>query len=224
MSAQPTGSTQPQKELFTCTTCTNKFPSHFAYNKHVAKCKTKANTCFLCDAKFNSIEEVRTHQKSEISHAGKVFLCESDNCVFASTTSKGLTYHIENTHMEPKAKLTCQVCDEVFNDRDSLSDHKKTPEHKKKTKKTPCPGNCGRMFTGNYEAKRHYTKSCCFNKDCNVKCNVCNCKTGAAKNFLSHLHEHHASVNKYLCTHCLLDMPSVQALNLHQKSCMLTKD
>ena len=226
MNVTPTPSTQPkEKQVFTCTTCTNKFPSHFAYNKHLAKCKNSANTCFVCDCKFDSPEEVREHQKSQITHKGKFFLCEKDDCLFSSMTKKGLTYHIEATHSGSKGpKYTCDACDEVFTDRDTLSDHKKSPEHKQKTKTTPCPGNCGRMFSGNFEAKRHYKNSCCFNKERSVKCTVCNIKTGAAKDFLSHLQKEHASANKYLCTRCLLDMPNVQVLNQHQKKCMVRKD
>ena len=222
----PASRPQPkEKQLFMCTTCTNKFPSHFAYNKHLAKCKTSANICFFCDAKFDSPAEVREHQKSAVTHWGKVFLCESDNCNFSSTTKKGLTYHIEATHTGVKgSKFMCEACDEVFTDRDTLSDHKKSPEHKKNAKSTPCPGNCGRMFSGNFEAKRHYKNSCCFNKERKVKCTVCNITTGPAKDFLSHLQKEHSSGNKYLCTRCLLDMPSVQALNEHQKNCMIRKD
>ena len=196
----PAAPRQP-KEIITCTTCIKKFPSHFAYNKHVAKCKTSAHVCFICAAKFDSPSSVLNHQKSQLSHvlhAGKVFIYDKEACMFSSTTKKGLEYHVERTHSG--AKFACEVCELEFDTCTSLSDHKKTPEHKQSQKTTPCPGKCGRFFHGNYEAKRHFNNSCCLNPAREVKCTVCNCKMGQAKDFLIHLHKEHASKDKYLCT------------------------
>ena len=202
-------------EKILCSRCEKDFSSHFAYNRHVAKCKSENKTCIVCNCVFNTRDELRDHQTKDISHIGKVFLCQEKDCYGAFTTKKGLDYHVR-THTA--RVFNCDACGQVFDSHEFFSAHKKTDEHKKNAKQTECQG-CECKFHGKYEAKRHFDSSCYFNPERNVKCTVCNVVTGKAKNFLEHLKEEHSCPNKYLCTRCLIHFPTNSGLNSHLKSC-----
>ena len=200
------------KTTETCDTCGKTFTSQFAFSRHVNSCKTKNLECSGCKAKFDDMQELKTHIGKV--HKGKLFVCEEDeNCYFTFSTKKGLLYH-EATHK----RITCEACDEIFDNSDDLSTHKKSRQHKQNATKSNCVG-CRRQFTSRHKAQRHFESTCPHNPNRVVKCTVCKEKVGKAKDFLTHLKTVHNFKTNYMCTRCLCDVSTSKKLDAHLEKC-----
>ena len=93
-------------------------------------------------------------------------------------------------------------------------------DHKSRRKPVECRG-CKKTYIGKFEAERHYEKSCFFNPDRNVKCNICKNSNGPTSELLGHLKKEHDSKAKFLCTRCLKEISSQKKLDEHLKTCKM---
>ena len=201
---------------FTCTICGRVSKSALAFTRHQNKCKVENMNCTLCDKVFDSNTQFKQHIVDV--HKDKLFVCSNGKCFATYTTKKGLMYHESTNHV---VKLfTCVPCEENFSTADEFSTHKRSKEHKAQIAKTVCTG-CGRTFRSNHESSRHFENSCPFNPMRPVKCFICRTESGQACDFLEHLKEKHNSKSKYLCTRCLLDLPTKTKLESHLQTCKL---
>ena len=172
--------------------------------------------CSLCETKFADGEQMRNHIIQ--THSGKLWPFEQEGCYRYFTTKKGWNYHLGEVHVQKN--FSCSPCNEEFSNAEDLSNHKKTPAHKTRSKQSVCK-DCKKVFTGKYESTHHFNTACPFNPDRAAKCKVCNVNTGKAREFLAHLKEAHNSKNQYLCTHCLLNFPTEKQLSAHQETCKI---
>ena len=173
--------------------------------------------CSLSETKFADGEQMRNHIIQ--THSGKLWPCEQEGCYRYFTTKKGWNYHLGEVHIQKN--FSCSPCNEEFSNVEDLSNHKKMPAHKMRSKQSVCK-DCKKVFTGKYESTRHFNTACPFNPDRAAKCKVCNVNTGKAREFLAHLKEAHNSKNQYLCTRCLLDFATENIfLNIFHKFLLL---
>ena len=197
-----------------CETCGKEFKSPLAYSRHLLPCKSAVNECHICETKFEDAEQLKLHTIDQ--HDGNIWVCMEEGCYSSFATKKGLQYHSSTVHSAKT--FNCSACNESYPTQEELSMHKKSSSHKSKTKKSPCPG-CSKMFNIKHDAVRHFDSCCPFNPDRQVKCKVCNTGIGRAIDFLKHLREKHNCTSNYMCTRCLLDMPTKKSLEEHLLSC-----
>ena len=145
------------KGLKACSTCNKLFKLQFAYTLHLCLCKSTVMECSICNFKFTDGENLQAHilkhHEGKLLHSAKLF------CLLQF--EKGKVYHKDN-HF--KKDLTCNYCNEVFDNAEQLQEHKKSPEHKACSKKKKCTP-CQKEFIGKYELNRHYQSTCPFNPD-----------------------------------------------------------
>lgn len=197
----------------TCATCEKVFKTAYAYTRHLCQCKSMVMECSICETKFPNGQQMRKHINE--THEGKLWACTYESCYRYFGTKKGMTYHL-GEHVQ--RNFSCASCNEDFVSADELNVHKRSQDHRQRSKQSICK-SCKNTFSGKYERDRHFNTTCPFNAERTVKCKVCNYNTGKAKDFLSHLQEKHNSQLQYICTRCLLDFPTSKELDKHQLSC-----
>ena len=241
--------THAPKGNFTCPHCSKPFKIELLFSQHVRKCQRskkekKSYQCNLCLKSFCSEKAVRNH-KSSFHEGLRNFACTK--CEKTYTDNTPLRKHMQTVHTV-KGSFECKECKKMFENAVKLDAHNYR-SHVTKDDKIKCRfcnkalhkysikyheqahidydaekfkcEKCSRLFSRNFEFKRHMKKH--ENIDNNIvenhKCDQCD-KSYKLKEYLNkHIRYIHkkSEAGKWICNICQKEFSQYGPLSIHKK-------
>ena len=108
-----------EKNIFTCPFCTQPFGRYIGYIDHLAEHKDRVIKCIACKKVFDTLFQLRTHQKVHIN--------QCPFCAENFSSKDDLETHVETDHREdPKEQAEerqCSLCDATFSTLEEVTNH-----------------------------------------------------------------------------------------------------
>ena len=191
-------------------------------------------TCDVCGYQGSNLYYLRRHQ---IIHRAKTFVCDRDNCDYATYSISALTLHISDVHGMGNNAFICDTCGKGFvslrklechnlthqvrfeckqkhctfvtGSRAALRDHVKQKEHTFKPSAQPPPVQ-QKLVGGGTKVTRRREKITCKYEGCNHRC--------WSSNMNKHKHRAHGDEFRAQCTMCKFMCNSKEECLSHYKN------
>ena len=162
----------------------------------------RTEQCNICTKKFYNKEDLDLHI---VSHSGKKFPCDFQDCPASYDTRNGLKYHLSKHNLNT---VTCKFCNLLFTSTENRDKHELTHEIKKVDPNLLCRW-CGAASTRRTDRIRHELKHCKVSPYREVKCKRCDIEISGILDvketnavLLDHLRDAHKLKGNHFCDLC----------------------
>ena len=174
--------------------------------------KFNAFTCPLCKKYLPSSASLEIHTR--IHELDQSIRCQVQGCDASFTLKKRLWEHMQNTHGEEKdnwagARLKCDHCEKIFDDKFRLKIHAQKHSQEKNYICALCPKRFKSRDSLRFHKRRHDGEE-------NFECDHCGRKYVANTLLRAHvLAKHEASTKVFTCDHCKKEFNKKEKLKSH---------